>query len=450
MEAIPMFVHRGECSLLLPGAGMNPAAIKPFEKVLKDGYYGVDCVDDFMFTHGDKFGDNKFSYNLGEVSNVSIVHYAMHVAKEDREPMTPDVCFSFCRTVPEMTFFGIRNGRDCYCTPFYRSVEGDDSMCDVVCDGDGTRMCGNKNKSSIFGMHMCSNTQAEMGASATKMGEVETEVTVLMGPVSTVSNGMQSEATAFQKEFGSAGDPVASDLMQTMKVHAGKLAEASKRAQALVDGMAAAQTEATALQSKDFTRSPTVRAAEGVMNKMESLSAEGVAVTEELTNHMVESGPDSTKLKINITGIADEYYPITYFLDKEHLGNPTTCGGTTSHVPLVGSRDMCAHMCNEDVHECVGFSFFANAGSLPDGTGLCSLMSSFKTAVVYTKCDQGSGKKVEAAQVGCMAKFSKYDGTTLQPDRSGKCKQCLKKLTMADRCFRTWAVPSRPVQRPQF
>lgn len=77
-------------SAKIPGAGMDPDAIQPFQ-VFKDGFYPVDCVDDYMFAHGDKFGDNKFSYKLGEVSGVSIVHYSMHVAKEDREPMTHDV-----------------------------------------------------------------------------------------------------------------------------------------------------------------------------------------------------------------------------------------------------------------------------------------------------------------------------------------------------------------------
>jgi len=38
-------------------------------------------------------------------------------------------------------------------------------------------------------------------------------------------------------------------------------------------------------------------------------------------------------------------------------------------------------------------------------------------------------------QVKCMAKLSKFEGTTLKPDPSGKCKQCLKKLVDAQRCY---------------
>jgi len=38
-------------------------------------------------------------------------------------------------------------------------------------------------------------------------------------------------------------------------------------------------------------------------------------------------------------------------------------------------------------------------------------------------------------QVKCMAKLSKFEGTTLKPDPSGKCKQCMKKLVNAQRCY---------------
>jgi hypothetical protein len=96
-----------------PGAGLEP--FTPYDLVLKDGFMPIDCVKDKLFLHGDKFGDGKFSYNMENSSNVSIVHYTEVVPKEDRKPMTQKVCFEFCRTVPEMGFFGIFMGRDCYC-----------------------------------------------------------------------------------------------------------------------------------------------------------------------------------------------------------------------------------------------------------------------------------------------------------------------------------------------
>merc|ERR1719316_1800921 len=98
-------------------------AVTPFQEVMKDGFYEVDCVKDYMHEQGDKAG-------------VSIVHYSMVVKTEDQEPMTPDVCFKFCRTVPDMIFFGLSLGRDCYCAPYFKAMAGDSSDCDAVCEGD--------------------------------------------------------------------------------------------------------------------------------------------------------------------------------------------------------------------------------------------------------------------------------------------------------------------------
>merc|ERR1719223_943090 len=118
-----------------PGAGMSPDSIKPFEKVLKDGYMLTECVKDAMYVHGDKFGNNKFDYKMGDTANSSIVHSSEHVAKEDREQMTHQVCFEFCRDIPDMGFFGISNGRDCYCESWYTPMASDSSDCDAVCEG---------------------------------------------------------------------------------------------------------------------------------------------------------------------------------------------------------------------------------------------------------------------------------------------------------------------------
>eukprot|EP00972_Heterocapsa_arctica_P071587 10576471-Heterocapsa_arctica.AAC.1 len=67
---------------------------------------------------------------MGDSAGVSIVHYSEVVPKEDRKPMSHEVCFSFCRTVPDMNFFGIHNGRDCYCEPYYQATESDGSLLD--------------------------------------------------------------------------------------------------------------------------------------------------------------------------------------------------------------------------------------------------------------------------------------------------------------------------------
>merc|ERR1719359_488481 len=84
---------------------------------------------------GDKHGDGKFEYAAQNV-RVSIVWYDRIVPKEDRSAMTPEVCFNFCRTVPDALFFGISEGRNCYCTPYFKREAGDSSQCDAVCEGE--------------------------------------------------------------------------------------------------------------------------------------------------------------------------------------------------------------------------------------------------------------------------------------------------------------------------
>jgi len=39
----------------------------------------------------------------------------------------------------------------------------------------------------------------------------------------------------------------------------------------------------------------------------------------------------------------------------------------------------------------------------------------------------------------CVVKLADFEGTTLKPDPSGKCKQCLKELEEAKKCYTEYA-----------
>merc|ERR1719412_924868 len=188
-----------------------------------------------MYQYGDKFGNNKPSYELSKISNVSIVHYEQMVPSEDREEMTHAVCFGLCRSIPDMMFFGIKNGNKCYCAPYYKPLAGDDSVCDSPCEGDSTTMCGSKSKSSMFSMHMCSNTKMELGESKENMEEASKQLTKVTDEVSDTSKTMQTASAALQASFGKVGDTAASDLMQAAKVRAGELEKAAKEASKVSD-----------------------------------------------------------------------------------------------------------------------------------------------------------------------------------------------------------------------
>jgi len=406
--------------LAVPGAGMEPGSIEPFSQVLKDGFYEVDCVADYMFKHGDAHGDNRYSYKLGEVSNVSIVHYGAHVAKEDSREMTHEVCFSFCRTVPDMSFFGLTNGRECYCMPYYKAMADDSSMCDAPCDGNPGLMCGGKSKSSIFGMHACDNTAEQVSTKSGEMEELKGDLSAIESTADGIWQSMQAAAEFWQEKFGASGDPGASDLAQTAKAHAGDIEKAVNGSKALSASVEGLKGKADGMASADLSSAEEMKKAEKLLQSMGEAAAQGVAVVEELEGMVKQAQPEA------VMNASKLYYPVMYFVDKASQELPSTCTGTAAEKPMVaGSMDACAAACTADVQECVGFSYMPGESG---ADGLCFLMAKLRTATYYTKC-QG------APPVACMAKLSEFEGTTLKPDPSGKCDICLKELTTADRCF---------------
>lgn len=370
-----------------PGAGLEP--FTPYDLVLKDGFMPIDCVKDKLFLHGDKFGDGKFSYNMENISNVSIVHYTEVVPKEDRKPMTQKVCFEFCRTVPEMGFFGIFMGRDCYCAPFYKMVADDSSQCDQLCEGDSTLVCGGKSKSSIFSMHMCSSTAKDLKKSEVEanqmVGDLKTRIAVANG----LSDNMQKAAELNQKIFGQAGDPASSDLMQEAKVFAGVLSETAVDAGRISDELFGLVTKSRDLEKKDsFEKSDTVTAAERIMEKVDEDEEEAVKRNTALGKVIKLAHPGHEEL-----GSAMQYYPMMYFVDKKYTETMTTCKGPLVDKPIVGeSIDGCASACDAEIHNCVGFMYYGTGD-----TSLCYLYSGFKTAMYWTGCD--APKKKEFLQI---------------------------------------------------
>eukprot|EP00747_Dinoflagellata_sp_TGD_P210824 gnl/TRDRNA2_/TRDRNA2_84066_c0_seq2.p1 gnl/TRDRNA2_/TRDRNA2_84066_c0~~gnl/TRDRNA2_/TRDRNA2_84066_c0_seq2.p1 ORF type:complete len:498 (+),score=128.28 gnl/TRDRNA2_/TRDRNA2_84066_c0_seq2:78-1496(+) len=442
LESIPMMTYKQDCwkkrpvSLAqVPGAGINE--FEPFELVEKDGYYSVACVKDYMFYFGDKFGDNKHDYKLGSVSNVSIVHYDAHVPKEDRETMTEKVCFRFCRTVPDMLFFGIVNGRDCYCAPYYKPMESDSSSCDVVCPGKPTTTCGGETKSSIFQMHMCNDAEADMETAIDKAESMIDEMETKTEDCKKYGDDMQASGEALQPVFSKVGDNDAGDLMQSAKVFAGKLASAERLASK--DSAKLELLVEDAKKITNFNKPSELSKAENLMEDINEQLADAVASTETLDKTMAYA-PSSRKVT---EGAADQYMPIMYFVDAKEKDYPSTCTGDVIADPIVGdSMDGCASACDDAATSdgCVGFSYFKVDGD----ESLCFLLSKFTKATYYSDCDKSSASAAflqaiaskASPDVTCVAKYSSFAGMNLKPDKSGKCKQCLKKLTAANRCYK--------------
>jgi hypothetical protein len=416
-----------------PGAGMTPSSITPYSTVLKDGFFQVTCAKDLLFYNGDKFGDGKYAYTLGDVSNVSIVLYSEMVDKFDRDPMTHEVCFEFCRTIPDMAFFGLTHGRECYCMPYYKQLAGDSSLCDAVCEGDTTQMCGGMSKSSLFAMHECADTaenllsaEASVSAAQEALHNVTTELVILAGE-------MQAKAETYQAALGAKGDPEAADLMQAAKVFAGSLEHSEAEAAKLLPLMTAASIDAKAMAGEDFTKFAEATKAEKQIHEMSELTVKAEETAESCQDLVQLASPD-----VQVSAISgDQYYPLMYFVDKDFVDVPSTCSGSLIKKPIVDRTfDECALACDAAVMECVGFSYYP--------AGLCFLFSKFTSVRYYTGCASTAflQKKIHlSAAVGsnsttisCAAKLSKFEGKTVAPDPSGKCEGCLLKADKADRC----------------
>jgi hypothetical protein len=400
-----------------PGAGLGLEDFVPFDFSFHDGYSPTACILDEMRFTADKFGKGKFSYN-GAAHNVSIVRYDAHVPKEDREKMTHLVCFTFCRTVPDMGFFGLTNGRDCYCTPYFKQSAGDSSECDLPCDGalSAPIVCGGKSKSSVFEMHNCGDGAKNLAKAHGALTAVIPAFDELVNEVSTASSDLQNAAEKLQEVFGKVGDGAAGDLCQQAKVWAGLLEHGSAAGQELSEEAAAFEEAADPEK----------------VQQMEKLTTKLSLHIEKMKNE------EKTLVVLKKQSVApffthksaDLYYPVMNYVDMKHRDVPSTCGGTLAAKPLVGDYDRCAAACENVVagksgtDGCIGFQWLHSGEG-----GACFLFSELKTVTYYTGCGEKGG------ETKCMAKMSRFQGTTLKPNPTGKCKSCLKEAKKADRCF---------------
>jgi len=244
-----------------PGAGLGK--IEPYDVINKDGFFKLKCIKDALFVHGDKFGDNKHEYQLGDKANVSIVQYKDVVPKEDVQEMTPTVCFNFCRTIPDMGYFGIIYGRECYCEPYFDQMASDSSGCEEVCPGDNTQTCGGKKKSDIFEMHFCNDGASVLAAAAVTSHNVRDAMETLWPKAKKAARGKDELSVDFQAKFGQAGDPDAAALMQVAKVAAGKLLHLAEDVTELSATLKGPIDSAVELSGLDMSAADNAKAVEG-------------------------------------------------------------------------------------------------------------------------------------------------------------------------------------------
>jgi len=429
-----------------PGAGVvGYNAIQPFTEVFKDGFLKVDCVKDAMYEHGDKFGNNKdnFKYNHG-LKSTSIVHYTEKVPKEDREKMTYSVCFEFCRGIKDMSFFGIHNGRDCYCTPYFKAMASDSEICDSVCEGDESLTCGGKSKSQLFSMHVCDSTEDELAAAKQNGLSIKDKLNTLSTQMVDDTQLAQTKSDMMQKSLGQAGDPGASDILKKSRVWSGKNIAAGEKGKELVQQIIALETTTTGATGKDLSQYDNLNEVEDIIRQWGHVTSEAKRLFDDNVKMWELAQPPIDKL--DLTNWDKHYRPIMHFVDKKHEAVPSTCTGELVDEPVLSyTANECAAACDSLVGRCVGFSFFWSDG------GVCFLYSKFKAVQYYTGCEPAEPAPV--APVAPVAEFLQTNQLAVQKKSSSTQPapfeaQCIAKLQFfegtslkanikeANRCFK--------------
>jgi len=89
--------------------------------------------------------------------------------KDDPLDMTVQRCFLLCKQRKSVRYFGLQEGRKCWCAPFFYGNKLNEGRCDTPCDGDKGKkkgVCGGVGgATSVYAMFDCTPpTKAEKAA----------------------------------------------------------------------------------------------------------------------------------------------------------------------------------------------------------------------------------------------------------------------------------------------
>jgi len=349
--------------------------------VLRDGFWYVDCKADAMESLGDKFGDGASRFQSGATAGTSIVRYDVVMDRENQEPMTPAVCFDFCRTVPDMQFFGLTNGRDCYCEHFYKPKTGG-GVCDLPCEGDSATTCGGSGMSSLYQMHACE------GGFASDIAKFALDVEDGYGLVEDAMWSAEGAENAIQgagDELEKLAEGSASPLAQAAKAAAGPLAKSAQALQGAKSKFDKIETDFAALginPAGELDASDR-KAVEAMMRKTKAHMVQSEKLLEPAAAAVHRVKP-SVELEDATAAFA------TY---ERIVSNATdaVCGGDLTGQPKAGlSQKQCAAACDEEATKgskdyCVAFQFFDGSAWMASNEGsLCFLFKKVKALTTYS------------------------------------------------------------------
>jgi hypothetical protein len=377
----------GGCTLKGPGAVQTTAGatengavdgVSVNTNIYKDGFWSVGCFGDEMLEKGDKYGDGKFAYSTQESANTSIVMYDELVERENQEAMTPQVCFDFCRSVPDMTFFGLTAGRDCYCAHYYKTKTGE-GTCDLPCEGDSASICGGQTMSTIYQMHEC------VGQFAQEVGDLVDDSDDLNNFLDSAYYYLDMSAHYMQDSgdlLESYGEGSASPLSQAAKVAAAPISRAAEDIMEMKNRFDEVEEEFIGHQIDPA----------GDLTHDERKIVENMMVdTKELMDAAEQALAAGKAMQAEAMPTADgadagsTYVPVLRQIDAEKEAFQTVCGGDLTGMPKVGlSYDQCAQACDSEAPKssddyCWAIQYF----SFPEDEPLCFLFKGLNELTSY-------------------------------------------------------------------
>merc|ERR1719329_2054524 len=194
---------------------------------------------------------------------------------------------------------------------------------------------------------------------------------------------MQGAGEHLQNLFSQTGDSTASNLLQNVKIFAGKLESVTDAASEMPHKVLSMRSEVIKFNGNPFTESKAVTDAEDLTKRLKGSVPEAHKYADEAHRMfmLTQRGKENEHL---LAG--RQYYSLMYFVDKDLQTERTTCGGDFDLNPLFATTpDACAAACDDD-RECVGFSFY----DVDDVGTTCFLARRFKTVTVFSECHDSS------------------------------------------------------------
>jgi len=400
----------GGCTVKGPGVAQTPATttangavdgVSVHTEIYKDGFWMVGCMGDEMVTKGDKHGDGKFAYEEGAVYNTSIVMYDVQVERENQEAMTPQVCFDFCRSVPNMVFFGLIHGRDCYCTHFYKTTTGD-GTCDLPCEGDSATICGGETMSTLYQMHECEGSfAAEVGEVIADSEAMADELYYFNYDLEDIADWMQASGDLLE----SYTEGSASYLAQAAKEAAGPVRRAAEDCEELDDEFDSLKAEYKTHRinpAGDLSHEERKITEDMMAETKETIDAaeQAIAAAETMTKQTSWLGAKEG------TTAGETYVPIMRQVDAEKEGKQSVCGGDLTGMPKVGmSYNECAQACDDEAPKSSDdYCWAIEYVTFPDQEPLCFLLKDITEVTTYN-CDYAAALVKTSSEQGVKKLF---------------------------------------------